>query len=176
MRKIAPALSMIVLLAGASLGCIDRAGQLSLYLSGSSTLGDAAAATGAQQVNVEVIEVALRQADSGAFLTLAAGSQVYELIGLEGRLSLLALADDLEPGSYNAVRLTFAENNSSVVTDAGRKTQLSIEPSTVLVPVLAQVQDDAHSTVEIEFDVAASVTRKGNGSWVLRPVLRYSAE
>ncbi len=174
MRKIAPALCLVALLAGASLGCINHQGQLTVYLTDSTGFDDAQAALGIQQVNVEIVDVALRDADSRQFLTLAGGSRVYELIGLQSRLNVLALADALDVGTYDAVRITFAERNSSIVTAAGRKTPLVIEPVSIIVPVIVRIADSNQVAITLDFHATASISQKGNGTWVLRPVVTFS--
>lgn len=171
MRKVAPALCLIGLLAGGTLGCIDHEGQLAVFLTSDTTTSDQAATAGAQQVNVEVTGVAIRDADSGRFLTLSLGAQVYELIGLSGRASLLALADSLDAGTYDAVRITFSTANSSVVNTAGRRNPLAIEPISITVPVLSNVVEDVQGSLTLTIALTASLTLKSNGTWVFRPVL-----
>lgn len=175
MRKIALALCMIGLLAGASLGCIGREGQLAIYLTGESSVGPQTS-LGLQQVNVEVTEVALRESKTGQFLTLSSGSRTYELVGLETRLSLLGLADALDEGTYDAVRITFSQSRSSVITAGGRLSILAVEPTVLTIPALIRMQRDTSSDVTLVIDVDASVTLKGNGQYVLRPVIRQGLE
>lgn len=171
MRKVAPALCLVGLLAGGTLGCIDHEGQLAIFLTSDTATDNQAGAAGAQQVNVEVTGVAIRDADSGRFLTLSLGAQVYELLGLSGRASLLALADSLDAGIYDAVRITFSTANSSVVNSAGRRNPLAIEPISITVPVLSTVVQDVQGAITLTVDLSASLTLKNNGTWLFRPVL-----
>jgi hypothetical protein len=169
MRNVAACICLIGLLAAPSLGCISHEGQLGVFLTTSSTTD---AAIAAQQVNLEITSLEVWDNDKNVFVNLSTGSQVYELIGLEGRQSLLALATELEQGSYSQVRLSFSESNSSIVTAAGRRNPLSIEPTTLTVPVAFRVVEDTESGVLMDIDLPASLTLKGNGTWVLRPVMR----
>ena len=171
MRNSAARLCLIGLLAAASFGCVAHEGQLAVFL---TTTSSTTSALAAQQVNLEVTSVEIWDNEERVFVNLAAGSQVYELVGLDGRASVLALASQLTRGYYSQVRLTFSQSRSSVVTDAGRRQPLSIEPMTMTVPVAFQVVEDAESSLLLDIDLAASLALKGNGTWVLRPIIRQS--
>lgn len=176
MRKLAPTVCLIGLLAVTGAACIQHEGELAVLLTSDTTTTQDGAVEGATQVNVEVTAVAVRDADSGEFVTLSSGSQVHELLSLEGRSSLLALANQLDEGTYSAVRLRFSEANSRVVTDAGRMTPLVIEPTLLTVPTVFRVIEDTQARVTLVLDITASVAQKANGTWVFRPVIRREPE
>lgn len=169
MRKTAARLCLIGLIAASSLACVAHEGQLAILLTTSTA---DATVFGAQQVNLEVTSVEVWDSQERVFVNLAFGSQVYELVGLDGRTSLLALANELTEGNYSQVRLTFSQGRSSVVTTAGRRQPLSIEPTALTVPVAFRVVEDTESNVLLDIDLDASLALKANGTWVLRPVVR----
>lgn len=171
MRNVAARSCLLALLALSSIGCLAHEGQAALYL---TTSGAADSLTGVQQVNLEITSVAALDADSGSYIVLSFGSQVYELVGLEGRASLLALAGQLNEGDYRQVRLTFSDANSSVVNDAGRRNPMVVEPGQITVPVLIRVIENEETQVILDIDLAASLTLKSNGTWALRPVVRQA--
>jgi len=167
MRILMPCL--IGLLAASTLGCITHEGQLAILMtSGSGTT----LTVGAQQVNVEITSVDLWDSDSNTWITVAGGSQVHELVGLAGRSSPIALVNSIKSGNYTQVRITFSQANSSVVTATGRRDPLHISPLATTVQALAAVVENAASDVFLELDLAASLSLRGNGNWVLRPVVR----
>lgn len=173
MRNVAARWCLLGLLSLSGLGCIAHEGQAALYLTTSvNTTGQALVA--AQQVNVEITSVAALDADSGEYIVLAHGSQVYELIGLTGRSGMLALAGQLTEGDYTQIRLTFSDANSSVINDAGRRNPLLVEPQEVKVPVLMRIIEDTETDVVLDIDLSASLNLKNNGVWVLRPVVRQA--
>lgn len=170
MRKNAPTICLVGLLALSGLGCVQHQGQLGVFLTGSST--GTAFASPPQQVTVEIIGVDVLDSESGNFVTLSAGSQLYEVLGLNGGQQLLALANELDEGTYQQVRVRFSEANSTVIGAGGRSQKLKIDPELVTVAMPFSVQTDGSTQVTIVLDVDQSLSQKGNGTWLLRPVLR----
>ncbi len=174
MRKAAPAFCTIGLLAVSTLGCIRHEGQLALFLT--STDNTQQGVITAQQVNIDITSVEILEPQSGTFLSLSHGSQIHEVLGLVDRNSLLALADSLDEGSYQEVRLTLSAANSTVVDDRGRVQPLRVEPETITVPAFFTVIEDGSTNVILEIDLQASLKLRANGAWVLRPVIRQVAD
>lgn len=165
-------LCLIGLLAASAFGCVNHEGQLAILMtSGSSS----ALALGAQQVNVEITSVDLWNSQNNTWTTVAGGSQMHELVGLADRVSPIALVNSLERGNYTQIRITFSPGNSSVVTEKGRRDPLRIDPLLVTVQALAAVVEDESVDVVLELDLAASLSLRGNGNWILRPVVRQVA-
>ncbi len=174
MRKNTPTICTIGLLALVGLGCTEHQGQIGVFLTGLTT--GTTFTTTAQQVTVEVIGVDVLDSDSGAFVTLSAGSQLYEILGLAGNEQLLALANQLDEGTYHQIRVRFSEANSRVINAVGRSEKLKIDPESVTVSIPFSVQTDGSTRVIIAMDVGRSLSRKANGTWMLRPVLRPAIE
>lgn len=172
MRKPAPAIYLLGLLAASALGCIDHEGQLAVFLTDTNQTQNISA----RQVNVELVSVEIRDADNGTFETLSRGAQVHELVGLDGRSSLLALAPELERGTFSEIRLTFSAGNSSVLDDRGRVRPLIIAPLTTTVPAAITVLEDGSTDVLLDIDLDASLSLRNNGDWVLRPVVRHAVD
>ncbi|HJO04748.1 MAG TPA: DUF4382 domain-containing protein [Acidobacteriota bacterium] len=173
MRKNAPAICMIGLLALVGLGCVEHQGQLGVFLTAANA--GTTLAISPQQVTVEIVGVDVLDSESGNFVTLSAGSQLYEILGLDGNQQLLALADRLDEGTYQQIRLRFSEVNSTVVNAGGRREKLKIDPEAVTVGIPFTVQTDGSTQVIIALDIDQSLSQKSNGRWVLRPVLRPGA-
>ena len=129
----------------------------------------------ALQVKIGSTSVDLGDNENTAWITVDGGSQVHELVGLDGRVSPIALVNSIERGNYTQVRITFSQDNSSVITDTGRHDPLRITPLTVTVQALAAVVENEAADVLLELDLGASLSVRGNGNWVLRPVVRQVA-
>lgn len=170
MRKLT--LCLIGLLAASAFGCITHEGQLAILMTTGST---STLTLGVQQVNIEITSVDLWDSGNATWITVAGGSQVHELVGLAGRVSPIALVNSIERGNYTQIRITFSQINSSVVTDTGRRDPLRIDPLVVTVQALAAVVEEETADVILELDLSASLSRRGNGNWVLRPVVRQIA-
>jgi hypothetical protein len=170
MRKLASAI-LAVAVALAAGGCIQHEGQLAAYLTYDAP-DSQQSMLGLQQVSVEVTQVDVQSAEDGAFRTIMRGSLSLELLRLgSDRWALLALGQGLEEGTYQAIRITFSSEGSSVINDAGRRHDLRIEPEQVIVPVHFQIVEDATSDVLLDFAVDASLALKANGNYVMRPVI-----
>jgi hypothetical protein len=170
MRKLT--LCLIGLFAASALGCISHEGQLAILMTSGTTNTVAASA---KQVNVEITSVELWDSSNNAWVTVSGGSQVHELVGLSGRVSPIALVNSIERGNYTQVRVTFAEGNSSVVLDSGRREPLRIDPLTITVQGLAAVVEDASADMTLEFDLDSSLALRPSGVWQMRPVMRQVA-
>jgi len=173
MRKAALAICLVGLLAASATGCIQHEGQLAIFLTNAAT-NNSQLAVSARQVNIDVTAIEVLEPQDRAFVTLSRGSQMYELIGLSNRTSLLAVADALKEGNYREIRLTFSPGTSSVIDDRGRRHDLSIQPSQVSVPALFTVVEDGSTNVVLEIDLEASLDLRANGNWILRPVIRQT--
>jgi len=169
MRKLI--LCLIGLLTATVVGCITHEGQLAILMTSDTTT----LSLSARQVNIEITSVDLWDNENTAWITVAGGSQVHELVGLDGRVSPIALVNSIERGNYTQVRITFSQDNSSVITDTGRHDPLRITPLTVTVQALAAVVENEAADVLLELDLGASLSLRGNGNWVLRPVVRQVA-
>ena len=165
-------LCLIAMFALASFGCVSHEGQLAILMTSGPS---AVSSPDARQVNVEITSVELWDTGSNAWVTVSAGSQIHELVGLSGRVSPIALVNSIDRGNYTQVRITFSPNSSSVVTDTGRRDDLRIDPRVVTVQALATVVEDASSDVVLELDLASSLSQRSTGSWILRPVVRQIA-
>jgi len=178
MRKTA-ATCLIALLAVAGSGCIQHEGQLTVFLTRAQGQGGQNTQTapgGIRQVNLGVTTVELLVPDKKAFVTLSRGLQTFELMGLGGRGGLLAIADSLTRGNYSQLRLTFSAADSFIVDERGRQQPLAVQPVTIAVPTLISIVEDASTEVNLEIDLNASLAQKGNGNWILRPVLRQGTQ
>ncbi len=127
-----------------------------------------------QAVNLVVNEVAVQHADgNGGWEILQSGARTYDLLQLRnGVFSTLGISQ-LPAGHYNQLRLKLGGGCNVVVDNtthplrvpSGMQSGLKLAGSFV-VPAQGRVD------LGLDFDVARSVTPKGDGSYVLGPVIR----
>lgn len=97
-----------------------------------------------------------------------------------GPIDLLALRDTSEllvaaqvaPGDYEFIHVELDEAGSSVV-DAVTNEELPVKIPNEKIKVLGgfNVAPDATTTVLLDFDADRSLKRRGNGEWLLEPVI-----
>ncbi|NKB88789.1 MAG: DUF4382 domain-containing protein [Acidobacteria bacterium] len=165
MRKLT--LCLIGLFAVSALGCVDHEGQLAILMTSTTST-----TVSASQVNLEITSVELWDAGSNTWVTVSGGSQVHELVGLNGRLTPIALVDAIDEGTYSRVRITFNEARSGVVLSSGRREPLRVEPTAITVQTIAPVVEDQAFNLTLELDLDASLAERPSGSWLIRPVVR----
>ena len=127
-----------------------------------------------QAVNLVVTEVAVQHADgNGGWEVLQSGSRTYDLLQLRnGVFSTLGISQ-LPAGHYNQLRLKLGAGSNVVVDNtthplrvpSGMQSGLKLAGSFV-VPAQGRVD------LALDFDVARSITPKGDGSYLLGPVIR----
>jgi hypothetical protein len=96
----------------------------------------------------------------------------------ENPIDLLTLADDVttlaagvvEPGRYEFIHINIDERRSHVVENGIRKAlQIPSEEVKILGGFI--VDEDHRTTLTLDFDARTSLIRRGNGEWLLRPVI-----
>lgn len=124
------------------------------------------------KVYVEVVGVQVHSETNG-WMHLPVNVGIYNLLDLQNNASvILASNAQLPSGKINQMRLILGTNNSLVTLQgtfdlkvpSGDETGLKININETIMP--------NHTTVILlDFDAAASVVDKGNGSYSLKPVI-----
>lgn len=94
-----------------------------------------------------------------------------DLLTLQETRELLVAAE-VEPGDYEFIMVELDEAGSSVV-DAATNEELPLKVPSEKIRVLGgfTVAPDATTTVLLDFDADQSLKRRGNGEWLLEPVI-----
>lgn len=80
---------------------------------------------------------------------------------------------ELEAGRYNQIRLVLGDNNTITVNgETVSLTTPSAQQSGYKLNVQADVEEGQVYDLVIDFDAGKSITKTGNGSYILKPVLR----
>lgn len=86
--------------------------------------------------------------------------------------SELLVAAEVAPGDYEFIEVQLDEAGSSVV-DAATNVELPVKVPSEKIKVLGgfTIAPDATTTVLLDFDADQSLKRRGNGEWLLEPVI-----
>lgn len=128
------------------------------------------------KVNVEVLDVQVHNEASG-WVSLPTNAGIYNLLDLQNNVTVaLASHANVPAGKLNQMRLVLGSHNSLItVADtfdlkvpSGEETGLKMNLSYNLSP-------NKHMVVVLDFDAAASIVDKGNGSYSLKPVIKVKS-
>jgi hypothetical protein len=98
--------------------------------------------------------------------------------GTENPVDLLALQDDVigfaaglvEGGAYEFIHIHIDERKSYLV-EAGQKKSLQVPNEKIKIVGGFSVGEDAMTTLTLDFDAKASLLKRGNGEWLLTPIV-----
>jgi hypothetical protein len=98
--------------------------------------------------------------------------------GTENPVDLLALQDDVigfaaglvEPRAYEFIHINIDERRSYLVEN-GQKKSLQVPNEKIKIVGGFSVSADAATTLTLDFDAKASLLKRGNGEWLLTPIV-----
>jgi hypothetical protein len=131
------------------------------------------APTLADSVNVDIQQVRVNFSnDTVEWVDLTTHAGVYDLLGLQNGVDTLLATGTVPTDTVRQIRFVLGTNNS--ITVAGVTYPLTI-PSGAESGLKINVDKHLNGTLDsllIDFDAALSIHQTGNGTYVLRPVLR----
>lgn len=133
-----------------------------------------------QEVNVDIqgVEIHTSENDDGkGWTSLAVNSGVYNLLELTNGLDTLLAEKEVPAGKVSQIRLKLGNNNSVRVD--GQVFDLatpSSQQSGLKLSVHETLAEGVTYKILLDFDVARSIVKAGNGSYTLKPVIRTVAE
>jgi hypothetical protein len=133
-----------------------------------------------QKVNIEIIGVEVNN-EAGAQATnwkaLTVKNGVYDLLELTNGLDTLIASADLPAGKLSQIRLILGSNNTVVVNGATFPLATpSAQQSGLKLNVQADLTEGILYVITLDFDVARSIIKSGNGTYSLKPVIRALSE
>ena len=127
----------------------------------------------ADSVNVDIRQVRVNfRNDTVGWVDLQTQAGVYNLLGLQNGLDTLLAVGTVPTDTLKQIRLVLGTNNSIVVN--GVNYPLTI-PSGAESGLKINVNKNLNANLDsltIDFDAALSIHQTGNGTYMLRPVLR----
>lgn len=172
-------ISKIVLSAVAvalTVGAITTGCKKSSPQSGYMTVSMTDAPADFVKVNVDVTGFEIHHENSG-WISLPINQGIYNLLDLRNNVSvILASHVDIPIGKINQIRLILGNNNSlqdstttyPLTIPSGSETGLKINIDQVIM-------SNQNLDLLVDFDAAASIVDKGNGTYSLKPVLKIKS-
>ncbi|HEX4886798.1 MAG TPA: DUF4382 domain-containing protein [Luteibaculaceae bacterium] len=99
---------------------------------------------------------------------------VYDLLALSGGMDTLLASITVEPGRLSQIRLILGENNELVLNDSTRHALQtpSAQQSGLKINVQRELITGEQPVFVLDFDAARSIVETGNGSYILKPVIK----
>jgi hypothetical protein len=111
--------------------------------------------------------------DGGNAIVLNTNADIYNLLDLTNGVNTLIATGDMEPGTMSQIRLILGPNNSVVVDGVSYPLSTpSAEQSGLKLQVHQLFEPGVAYTILLDFDASQSVVEKGNGEYLLKPVIR----
>lgn len=129
--------------------------------------------TDLQQVNVDIQKVILKGADETQEIELGTNAGIYDLLSLQNGVEVILAEGPVEITTLKQIRLVLGGNNSvmqdgemhELKTPSAQQSGLKINLSKPLDPI-----DEIE--ILLDFDAKESVKQQGNGSFMLKPVIK----
>ncbi len=122
------------------------------------------------QINVFISGLTVKPSESPV-VRIAQEIGIVDLLTLQDSTQVLTTAG-VEPGSYQFIRVDLDESQSTIVEAAsGEMKNLKIPSQEIKILGGFEVLEGGTTTVTLDFDAAQSLKKRGNGEWLLQPVI-----
>jgi hypothetical protein len=113
------------------------------------------------------------EAEEDGWITITDEQMKVNLLELTNGNQVMLGSEELKAGNYSQVRFILGDDNTVTVDGQTHSLQTpSAQQSGLKLNVNAEVEENTTYTLLIDFDAARSIVRKGNGGYLLKPVLR----
>jgi hypothetical protein len=131
---------------------------------------DAPGAYDAVLIDLQRVEVT---GEGGGDIVLDTNADIYNLLDLTNGVNTLIATADMEPGTISQIRLILGPNNSVVVDGVSHPLSTpSAEQSGLKLQVHQTFEPGVSYAIMLDFDANQSIVEKGNGEYLLKPVIR----
>ncbi len=114
----------------------------------------------------------VEESESGTWYTVNENTQQFDLKAIED-VSVFLGSATLEVGKYSQIRLKV--ENASVISD-GNEYQLTIPSNTQKLVNAFDIEENATTTLTLDFDAGESIHKTGNNDYIMRPTIRVLEE
>lgn len=130
-----------------------------------------------QQVNIDLMQVRISYeadtAEEDSFVDVATRAGMYDLLQLQNGLDTLIVADTVPYGKIERVWLVLGPNSNVMVDSVFHDLQTpSAQTSGLKVSLEGAVEAGTIKEIVLDFDAEASIVKKGNGGYLLKPVIK----
>lgn len=122
-------------------------------------------------IDIQGVEI---HSDSGGWITASNfNAGIYDLLEFNNGLDTLLCAIDFPVGKISQIRLILGNNNAVVVDSVTYPlTTPSAQQSGLKLNLHMDLQPNVSYTILLDFDAAKSIVLNGNGTYILKPVIR----
>jgi hypothetical protein len=126
-----------------------------------------------QQVNVDILEVRIKSAnDSSQWVTLTTNAGIYNLLDFQNGVDTLLATGTVSSDTLKEVRFILGDDNSVMVDSVIYPLQTpSAQQSGLKIKIDKDLNLDIN-TLTLDFDAEKSIVETGNGSYILKPVIK----
>jgi hypothetical protein len=127
-----------------------------------------------EEVNIDIqdVQVNSSQGNTG-WVSLNVEKGVYNLLELTNGLDTLLATAELPAGRVSQIRLILGSNNTVKIGGVTRSlTTPSAQQSGLKLNLQADLAEGVTYTITLDFDAARSIVKTGNGTYILKPVIR----
>jgi len=129
-----------------------------------------------EEVNIDIqgVEVHTEEGNQNSgWTTLDVESGVYNILELTNGLDTLLASAELPAGRVSQIRLILGDNNSLVIDGETKPLSTpSAQQSGLKLNLNAVLTEGITYTITLDFDAARSIVTTGNGTYILKPVIR----
>lgn len=127
----------------------------------------------ASAVNVDIKEVNVKfRDDSTSWIKLSTTAGIYNLLGLQNGIDTLLAVGPVPTGLLKEIRLVLGNNNSIVIKDTIYPLTIPSGGSSGLKIKVNKNLAAGIDSILVDFDAGLSVIKTGNGTYILKPVLK----
>jgi len=144
----------------------DAEGKASLSI----RMTDAPADYDAVLIDIQGVEIT---GTAGGTVTLNTNAGIYNLLDFANGIDTLIAYGDLEAGTVSQIRLILGNNNSVVINGESHPLATpSASESGLKIQVHKTFEPGVAYSILLDFDAGCSIVEKGNGEYLLKPVIR----
>lgn len=132
-----------------------------------------------QEVNVDVqrIEVNREEDEETGWTTVGEPDEVYDLLELINGAQTVLGEEELEAGTYRQIRLILGDRNTVVIDDESYDMMVpSGQQTGVKLNIDAEIESGIEYNLLLDFDAKRSVVQRGQGDYLLKPVIKATNE
>lgn len=128
-------------------------------------------------VDVQAVQIHYEDDDPEEWVTLETNRGIYNLLDLQNDITVVITdQDEIRVGYIEQMRLVLGQENTLVTTTDEFPLLLSSQDKTGLkVNINAQMKDQQHMEIVLDFDAGESVVEEGNDQYRLKPVVKVES-
>jgi hypothetical protein len=126
-----------------------------------------------QEVNVDITDVKVNfRNDSSGWTSLATNAAIYNLLGLQNGVDTLLAVGVVPTDTLKEIRLILGSNNTIMVDNVVYPLTIPSGSESGLKIKVGKKLNGTLDSLVIDFDAALSIHQTGNGTYMLKPVLK----